>query len=155
MTWPPGSGLQYILFEYKDGLMLYDLNGKPAFDCDLPGGTHLFRVRAAAFIADRVPYLAIVGSTLSDKRSIFCVYGLPEHRLPGRTVESPLYQEVLDGSYESITKLPHNDSGTESILIGGPGQILRYKPGSLPRDTSKGPRSAPSPGPAKRLKTTN
>jgi hypothetical protein len=153
LTWPPGSGIQYILGQHKGRLILYDLNGKAVFDCDVPSGEDLSRIRGAGFMAGKVPYLAIVGSTFTNKRSIFCVYGLPEHRLKsGTLVESPLYQEVLADSYESITRLPADESGRESILIGGPGQILRYKPGSLPRDNSKRPRSAPSPYPAKKLK---
>jgi hypothetical protein len=135
LTWPPASGAQYILFPNKDNLIFYDTNGKLAFECDVPNGEDLFRIHAATFMVGKAPYLAIVASTFSDKRSILCVYGLPERPSAVRTVSrSPLYQEVLAENYDSIARLPPDDSARESIVIGGPGQILSYKPAALPSD---------------------
>jgi hypothetical protein len=144
LNWPPDSGVQYAVFHNEESLALYDLTGKLIFKCRLPNGNDLFRIRAVTFMVGKVPYLAIVGSTaLSEKRSIFCVYGLPEHPLSNQTPhESPLYHEVLAETYESMAKLPPDDSARESILIGGLGQILRYRPASLPSDNPKQPRPA-------------
>src|SRR5262249_48615130 len=139
LTWPPSSGGQYALFHDQDNADLYDLNGKMVFKCEMPGGSHLNRLRAEPFMVGKVPYLAIVGSTvLSQRRSIFCVSGLPEHPLRNQIVnQSPLYQEVLGEGYQSIAKLPADDSGRESIVIGGLNQILRYRPRSLPSEPPK------------------
>src|SRR5262249_22315158 len=139
LSWPPNSEGRYALFHDDDNADLYDLNGKLVFKCELPGGRHLNRLRAESFMVGKMPYLAIVGSTmLSQRRSAFCVYGLPEHPLKNQIVnQSPVYQEVLGDSYQSMAKLPADESGREPILIGGLNQILRYKPRSLPTEPPK------------------
>jgi len=138
LTWPSNDGSQYAVFRNQDSVDIYDLKGRLAFKCEVPNGKDLSRITAAAFMVGKVPYLAIVGSTASESRSILCVYGLPERPPPNQTVnESPLYDEVLGGSYQSIAKLPADDSGSEPVLIGGRGQILRYRPGSLPSEPPK------------------
>jgi hypothetical protein len=134
LSWPPASDTQYILCHDNDNMDLYDLGGRLMFKCDMPGSAHLDHFVAEAFTVGKVSYLAITGSLFwSGNRSVFCVYALPEQPLRNQVVrQSPLYREVLDQTCESMTKLPADDSGRESILIGGVGQILRYRPQSLP-----------------------
>jgi hypothetical protein len=140
LNWPPRSPTQYLMCHDEDRVDLYDLNGKLRFTCDMPGGSHLERVTAEAFTVGKVSYLAVLGSSRwSGNRSLFCVYGLPERPVPLNQVarQSPVYREVLDQSCSSMTKLPADESGQESILLGGIGQILRYRPVSLPSVPSK------------------
>jgi len=141
LTWPPGSGSQYLLCHDEDNVDLYDLNGKLIFKCDIPGGSRLDHFAAQTLTVGKVSYLAIVGSMFwSGNRSVFCVYGLPEQPLRNQVVhQSALYREVLDQECEAIAKLPADGSGRESILIGGSGQILRYRPQSLPSVPAKHP----------------
>jgi hypothetical protein len=143
LTWPPDVGSQYAVCHDDDNVDLYDLSGRLVFRCEVRNGRHLNRFTALGFMAGRIPYLAIVGSSgPGGSRSIFSVYGLPEHALLNQTVrQSPLYQEVLAESCEAISKLPADDSGSESILIGGYGRILRYSPGSLPTEPPKKPKA--------------
>jgi hypothetical protein len=131
LTWPPRSPTQYLMCHDEDRVDLYDLNGKLRFTCDMPGSSNLERVTAEAFTVGKVSYLAVLGSSRwSGNRSSFCVYGLPE-ALNQVVHQSPLYWEVLDQSYGSMTKLPADEFGRESILLGGQGKILRYMPSSL------------------------
>jgi hypothetical protein len=134
LSWPPASDTQYILCHDNDSVDLYDLGGRLMFKCDMPGSSHLDHFVAEAFTVGKVSYLAITGSLFwSGNRSVFCVYALPDQPLRNQVVrQSPLYREVLDQTCESMTKLPADDSGRVSILIGGVGQILRYTPLSLP-----------------------
>ena len=154
LTWPPESSTQYVLCHDRDSVDLYDLNGRLMFKCDMPGSPHLDHFAAQAFTVGKISYLAIVGSRFfSGNRSVFCVYALPEQPLRNQVVrQSPLYREVLDQTCESMTKLPADNSSRESILIGGVGQIWRYRPVSLPSVPPKPPTS--SAGPHKRRSPT-
>jgi len=148
LTWPPSSGTEYLMCSDEDRVDLYDLNGKLRFTCEMPGGSHLERVTAEAFTVGKVCYLAILASSQwSGNRSLFCVFGLPERPVINLFArQSPVYREVLDQSYNSMTKLPADESGQESILLGGVGQILRYRPVSLPSVPPKPPTSSAGPG---------
>jgi len=78
---------------------------------------------------------------------MFCIYSLAGQGSRGDIVpQAPLYQEVLAGGYQSIARLPSDDSGAESVLIGGYGQILRYIPKSLPREPAKAKPLSSGPG---------
>src|SRR5262249_31176779 len=94
LTWPPASDVQYLLFRNGGNLDLYDLNGKLTFECPVPNVAHIYRFRAIGFKAGNASYLATVATTtFSENRTIFCVFGLPEHPLRNQTVHAPLYEE--------------------------------------------------------------
>ena len=119
VRFPTETSQQYLLQAEDDYTWLFDFNAKsvrklPAPDCgDLgdPFGAPVTLVKG------KPPYLAVLVEYNNWNRSALYVYD------PGGKL---VYQEVIPEDCAAIAALALDNSGTEALLIGAPGKVLKY-----------------------------
>lgn len=120
--WPTGGSRPYLLEPSDGSIWLFDYNGSTVARLDAPGCVSPNRVKVtpARLRQGRPEYLAVLVEYARENQSILYVYD---------SAKKLVYEESLPEAYGSIAAARLGKSGDESILIGGPGHILRY---SLP-----------------------
>ncbi|HET6454662.1 MAG TPA: VCBS repeat-containing protein [Armatimonadota bacterium] len=118
VRFPANTSQQYLLLAEDNYTWLFDFDARtvrklPAPDCGDLGdafGTPVTLVKGK-------PHLAILVEYHNWDRSILYVYD-PSGKL--------VYQEVIPEDCAAIAALALDNSGTEALLIGAPGKVLKY-----------------------------
>lgn len=119
VRFPTQTSRNYLLLAEDNHTWLFDFDGTtvrklPAPDCGDLGdalGTPVTLVKG------QPDYLAVLVEYENWDRSILYLYDSK-----GKLV----YQEVIAQDCAAITALPLDNSGTEALLIGAPGKVLKY-----------------------------
>ncbi len=118
--WPSKEDRQYALLSEDDTIWLFDFDGKAVAQFDAPKCGTLGHARGVPIKikSDQPEYLAVIVEFSNWKRSILYVYN-PTGAL--------VYQEVLPEVCGSIAAISLDNSGTDTMLIGGEGKVWQYK----------------------------
>lgn len=118
--WPTKHDRQYALLSEDDTIWLFDYDGKVASQFRAPKcGTlgHAWGT-PVKLSNDQLEYLAVIVDFENWKRAILYIYD------PAKNL---VYQEILPESSAAIAAISLDDSGKESLLIGGEGKVWKYQ----------------------------
>jgi hypothetical protein len=118
--WVTPESPLYVLSMSSGKIRLFDFEGVLKKELDAPLSEHLFKVYGIPIQCKENGslYFAVLAEYKVSKRSIIYIYN---------SEGTLVYQEVLPEACSSIAALSPDDSGSESILLGGEGKILQYK----------------------------
>jgi hypothetical protein len=118
VRFPTRTSPLYLLQAEDDYTWLFDLEGKTFCKLPAPGCGDLGDAFGTPVVLRKgKPHLAVLVEFNNWNKSILYVYD------PGGKL---VYQEVIPEDCAAIAALALDDSGTEALLIGAPGKVLKY-----------------------------
>jgi len=126
-SWPAQRKGQLILAAGQRTLSLLTLGGATVSTLEAPDAEHVISAEATPITVqpNDPPYLAVVVTLLpSWERSVLYLY---------EPTGGLVYREVLEGSAQAISAQRLADDQTETLLVGGEGQVWAYKPLATPQ----------------------